>query len=202
MARLPLLIVFVVVALFVPSAAVAAPVDPVPGDWAAVGSASQARGARASVTFSVAEGTGLVVPAVDYRLKRCAGVAKRFTEKISLGSVAAVDGAFAVRNRHRHGKARVALRLRGVFDTETDAHGWVRGKVKFRAKGHRRAATCVLPKLAWSTSLAWDDDDEGFDEGDEGSDEDDDDFGDDEGEFDEDEGDPGDDEDVDPDEGP
>jgi hypothetical protein len=199
MTRLPLLIMFVVVGLLVPSAAMAAPVDPVPGDWAAVGAAGQARGARAVVRFSVAEGTGLVAPAVDYRLRRCAGVSKRFSEKISLGSVAAVDGVFVVRNRHRHGKSRVELRLRGVFDTETDAHGWVRGKVKFRARGGHRAAVCALPKLSWSASLA--SDDSGFDEGDDELG-DDDGFGDDDGEFDEDEGDPGDDEDVDPDDGP
>ncbi len=144
-----------------------------------------------------------MAPSVDYRLRRCAGVSRRFAEKFSFGSVAAVDGVFAVRNRHRHGKARVTLRLRGVFDTETDAHGWVRGKVKFRGKGRRHAVTCALPKLAWSTSLAWadDDGDDEFGDGD-SFDEGDDEFGDDEGEFDEDEGDPGDDDDVDPDEGP
>ena len=101
--------------------------------------------------------------------------------------------------------ARLAstLRLRGVFDTETDAHGWVRGKVKFRgSRSARRAVVCALPKLTWSTSLAWaDEDGDGVDDDDE-FDDGDDEFGDDEGEFDEDEGDPGDDEDVDPDEGP
>jgi hypothetical protein len=200
MTRLCLLICFVVVGLVAPSAAVAAPVDPVPlaGDWTD-GEAAKAHGARALVTFSVAEGTGLVQPAVDYRLRRCAGVAKRWSEKISLGSVAVNGGAFVVRDRHRHGKARVTLRLRGVFDTETDAHGWVRGKVAFRGGGGRRAVTCALPKLTWSTSLAWaDEDDEAFDEGDDaGGDA----VGDDE-EFVENDVDPGADEDVDPDDGP
>jgi hypothetical protein len=196
MTRSCLLICSVVLGLCVPSAAaVAAPVDPVPlaGDWTD-GAAAKAHGARAVVTFSVAEGTGLVQPTVDYRLRRCAGVAKRWSEKISLGSVAVNGDAFAVRDRHRHRKARVTLRLRGVFDTETDAHGWVRGKVTFRGGGGRRAVTCALPKLTWSTSLAWAEDDEGSEDGD-------DEFADDE-EFVEDDVDPGADEDVDPDEGP
>jgi hypothetical protein len=203
--RLLLVGCLVVVGLLVPSAAGAAPVDAVPlaGAWTDA-STARAHGARAVVTFSVDAGTGLVQPTVRYRLRRCAGVAKRFlSEKVQLGSVAAVGGAFVVRDRHRHGKARVALRLRGVFDTSTDAHGSVRGKVKVRLRGRRRAVVCTLPKLTWSTSLAWaDEDDEEFDEGvDEGSDEDDDEFDDDE-EFDEDDDDPGDDEDVDPDEDP
>jgi len=197
----------VFVALAVPSAVAAAPVDPVPlaGAWTD-GGAAKAKGARALVTFSVAEGTGLVQPLVDYKLRRCAGVAKRFSEKASLGSVAAVGGAFVVRDRHRQGKKiRVALQVRGVFDTETDAHGWVRGKVTFRRGGRRaHAVVCKLPKLMWSTSLAFvDEDGDGFDDGDEFGDdeefEDDEEFDEDDEEFDEDEGDPGDDEDVDPD---
>ena len=86
-----------------------------------------------------------------------------------------------------------------MFDTETDAHGWVRGKVTFRRGGRR--VVCALPKLMWSTSLAFvdEDGDGSFDEGDEFGDDDGDGEFDDDDEFDEDEGDPGDDGDVDPD---
>jgi hypothetical protein len=171
-----LLLCLVLVGLCVPGVAGAAAVDPAPGEWTSE-AAARGHGARAAVSFDVDDSVGVVQPVVDYNLRHCAGLARKFaSDEATLGVVSVNEGRFVVRDRSRHGKVRVELRMRGVFDTETSAHGTVRGKVSYvRTGGSRKRAVCALPKLSWSTSLTTPAglDDEGDDLGDDvGDDED------------------------------
>jgi hypothetical protein len=93
------------------------------------------------VSLAVDAGSGLLQPAVE--LGRCG------FGSLAFGVVAVHDGRFALQHRQRAGRARLRLRLSGVFDTEVDAHGWLRGRVTYR--GRRRA--CRIPRLTWSASL-------------------------------------------------
>jgi hypothetical protein len=106
------------------------------------------RGAAATVRLTVDAGSGLVQPVVRYELRRCG---RGFGEEVALGLVAAGDGRFVVRDRHRRGRALVRLRLAGVFESGARAHGSLRGRVTFG--GHRRPRACTIPGLRWTASL-------------------------------------------------
>jgi hypothetical protein len=137
-----------------------AALEPDAGDWTA--EPTKAKGAKATVEFTVDAGT--VSPSLSYEIRRCKGARKAWSEKLAPASVPVSGGKFAIRDRHRKRGARVDLRLEGTFDSEFEAHGFVRGTVKLRARRGARRVTCKLPRLAWKAELAVPYEDEGVDE--------------------------------------
>jgi hypothetical protein len=126
----------------------AAAVEPAEGGWTAA--AAKARGARATLSFSVAAGTAS--PVVELRVRRCRG-ARAWSGTVTLAGTPVGGGRLKARHRGRVGAAQVRLRVEGRFASATAARGTVRGRVALRRRGGGRRVTCKLPKLAWNASL-------------------------------------------------
>jgi hypothetical protein len=132
----------VLVVLLVFCAGASAGFAPEPGPWAS------GPGARAVVRFTVDPGTGLLQPVVRYRLGHC-GAKRGLSQPLSLGLVAAAGRRFELVARHRlpGRRARLRLRFAGRFDSSFEAHGVLRGRVRWR-----RHRGCRIPVLPWVAS--------------------------------------------------
>jgi hypothetical protein len=114
---------------------VAAAARPEAGTWS--GPPATSGTARAVVRFAVDPGSGLVQPAVRFRVARCDGRPR--ARRVWLGLVAIHGGRFEVVIRHD----RLRLHLTGRFDSPSRAHGTLQGRL---------AGRCRIPRVSWRAS--------------------------------------------------
>jgi hypothetical protein len=110
-----------------------------------------ARGGVADLSFTVDPVAGTLAGKLSYGVARCG-----WSETVEFTGVAVSGGRFKLRHKARGARrAKIDLRLEGVFDSEFEAHGTLRGKIKLRGRGKRGrgAVVCKLPKLTWTAEL-------------------------------------------------